>query len=59
MNAAIAEADASGAASKGGGDLVAIAANLEQDAVAAKTPAEADRMRALAAIMKEKGAARP
>jgi hypothetical protein len=52
LNAAIADADAS----KGGAELVAMAASLDKDAAEAKTPADADRMRALAAIMKEKGA---
>jgi hypothetical protein len=41
---------------KGGADLIAIAASLDKDASEAKTPADADRMRALAAIMKERGA---
>jgi hypothetical protein len=52
LNAAITDADAS----KGGAELMAIAASLDKDAAEAKTPADADRMRALAAIMKEKGA---
>jgi hypothetical protein len=52
VNAAIAD-------SKGGADLMAIALSLDKDAAEAKTPADAERMRALAAIMKERGAARP
>ncbi len=40
---------------KGGADLMAIAASLENDATTAKTPADAERMRALAGIMKERG----
>ena len=40
---------------KGSGDLMAMAASLDKDAAEAKTPADADRMRALAAIMKNKG----
>ena len=38
---------------------MAIAASLDKDAAAAKTPADAERMRALAAIMKERGRSRP
>ena len=44
INAAIAKADA--------GQLKTLAASLEKDAATAKTPADANRMRALAAIMK-------
>ena len=44
VNAAISE--------KGGSDLMALAVTLDKDAAEAKTPADADRMRALAAIMK-------
>jgi hypothetical protein len=53
LNAAIAEER------KEGADLMAIAASLEKDAAEAKTPADAERMRALAAIMKARGSSRP
>jgi hypothetical protein len=59
LNAAIAVADASGAGRNGGADLMAIAVSLDKDAAEAKTPEDAERMRALAAIMKERGASRP
>jgi hypothetical protein len=52
LNAAIAD-------DKGGTDLVAIAMSLDKDAAEAKSPADAERMRALAAIMKERGPSRP
>jgi hypothetical protein len=52
VNAAIAD-------SKGGADLMAIAVSLDKDAAEAKAPADAQRMRALAAILKERGSARP
>jgi hypothetical protein len=38
---------------------MAIAVSLDKDAAEAKTPADAERMRALAAILKERGASRP
>jgi len=59
LNAAIAEVDASRSEGKGGVDLMAIAMSLDKDAAEAKTPADAERMRALAAIMKERGPSRP
>jgi hypothetical protein len=49
MNAAIAKTEASPSDRK---ELKALSAGLEKDAAKAKTPADADRMRALAAIMK-------
>jgi hypothetical protein len=51
MNAAIAKAEAS---PKDAAPLKAMAASLEKDASKAKTPADADRMHALAAILKAK-----
>ena len=57
LNATIAVADAAGSDRKGSADLKAMAMSLEKDATAAKTPADAERMRALAAIMNERGAA--
>jgi hypothetical protein len=53
LNAAVAAADGKGAA-----DLKAMAASLDKDAAGAKTLADAERMRALAAIMKERGISR-
>jgi hypothetical protein len=44
---------------KGAADLTAIAVSLDKAAAEAKTPADAERLRALAAIMKERGASRP
>ena len=58
LNAAIAEVDASRSDGKGASDLKTMAASLDKDAAAAKTPADAERMRALAAIMKERGTSR-
>jgi hypothetical protein len=52
LNAAIAE-------DRNGADLTAIAASLDKDAADAKTPADAERLRALAAIMKARGSSRP
>ncbi len=49
----IAELNAAIADGKGGGDAMAIAVSLEKDAAQAKTPADAERMRALAAILKK------
>jgi hypothetical protein len=53
----IAKVDASHPDSKGVAQLKATAAGLEKDAAAAKTP-DAERMRALAAIIKERGTSR-
>jgi hypothetical protein len=52
LNAAIAKAEASPAKAK---ELHSMAASLDKDASTAKTPADAGRMRALAAIMKQGG----
>jgi hypothetical protein len=49
LNAAIAKAEASHSKGK---ELKAMAAGLEKDAASAKTPADAQRMRALAEILK-------
>ena len=59
LNAAIAEVEASRSEGKGAADLKAMAVILDKDAGAAKTPADAERMRALAAIIKERGTSRP
>jgi len=53
LNAAIAKADQSTADRRDTTQLKALAAALDKDATAAKTPADAERMRALAAIMKQ------
>ena len=58
LNAAMAEVDASRSDGKGVADLKAMAVNLNKDAAAAKTPADAERMRALAAIIIERGSSR-
>jgi hypothetical protein len=54
----IAKVEASHPDRKGAAQLKATAAGLEKDAAAAKTQADAERMRALAAIMKERGTSR-
>ena len=54
----IAKVEASHPDRKGVAQLKATAAGLEKDAAAAKTTADAERMRALAAIMKERGTSR-
>jgi hypothetical protein len=53
LNATIAKAEASPSDRKGVAQLRSMAANLDKDAATAKTPADAERMRALAAIMKK------
>ena len=53
LNAAVAAADGKGVA-----DLKTMAASLDKDAAGAKTLADAERMRALSAIMKERGSSR-
>jgi hypothetical protein len=58
LNAAIAKAEASHSA-KDTSALKSMAASLEKDASSAKTPADVDRMRALAGIMKQGGIATP
>jgi hypothetical protein len=55
MNAAIDKAEASHSQAKEVANLKAMAASLDKDANSAKTPADADRMRALAGIMKQGG----
>jgi hypothetical protein len=55
LNAAIAKAEASPSGKKEGAKLHALAAGLDKDASAAKTPADAYRMHALAGIMKQGG----
>jgi hypothetical protein len=58
LNAAIAKAEASPSNGKDLAKLKGMAATLDKDAVTAKTPADAERMRALAAILKEKATSR-
>jgi hypothetical protein len=55
LNAAIAKVEAAPSDRKGVGDLKAMGVALAKDASAAKTPADAERMRALAAIVKQSG----
>jgi hypothetical protein len=55
LNAAIAKADASHSDKKEASRLHAMAINLDKDANTAKDPADANRMRALAQIMKQSG----
>jgi hypothetical protein len=55
LNAAIARVEASHSDRKGVAQLKAMAVSLDKDAGAAKTPADAERMRALAAIIKQSG----
>ena len=55
LNAAIEKADASHSA-KDAAPLKTMAASLDKDAAASKSPADAERMRALAGIMKQNGA---
>jgi hypothetical protein len=52
LNAAIAKVEASHADKKEVAKLRTMGASLDKDAAAAKTPADADRLRALAAILK-------
>jgi hypothetical protein len=54
LNQAIAKAEAS-PSKKDAAQLHAMAANLDKDADAAKSPADANRIRALASIMKQSG----
>ncbi len=56
LNSLFAQAEASHRGAKELAQLKTAAADLEKDAAAAKTSADADRMRALAAIMKDGGA---
>ena len=55
LNAAIAKVEASRSDRKAVAQLKTMAAGLDKDAGAAKTPADAERMRSLAAIMKQSG----
>src|SRR5260370_32406842 len=59
LNEAIAKAEASYSKPKDIAQLHAMAVSLDKDAGAAKTPADADRMRALAESMKQRGHTRP
>jgi hypothetical protein len=58
LNAAIAKVEASPSNGKEVAQLKAMAVSLDNDAAAAKTPADAERMRALAAIIKQSGTSR-
>jgi hypothetical protein len=55
LNAAIAKVDASHDDRKGVSQLKSMGVKLDKEAAAAKTPADAERMRALAAIIKQSG----
>jgi hypothetical protein len=59
LTAAIAKADASPANKKNAAPLKSVAASLEKDAATAKAPVDAQRMRALAEILKQKATAAP
>jgi hypothetical protein len=59
INAAIAKAEASNSGRSEAAQLKTMAASLEKDAATAKTPADAERMRALAAIFKQSAPSRP
>jgi hypothetical protein len=56
INALLGQAEASHRGAKEVARLKTAAADLAKDAATAKTPADADRMRALAAIMQDGGA---
>jgi hypothetical protein len=58
LNAAIANPEATPSGRKDAAQLKTLAASLEKDAAVAKTPADAERMRALASIMKQNGTGR-
>jgi hypothetical protein len=58
INAAIAKVEASGTDKKAVAELKSIGASLDKDAAVAKTPADAGRMKALAAIIRQTGTAR-
>jgi hypothetical protein len=58
LNTAIAKVEASRSSRKDADQLRTMADGLDRDAVSAKTPVDAERMRALAAIMKERGTSR-
>jgi len=55
LNAAIAAVEASRSDRKGVAQLKTMGASLDKDAASAKTPADAERMRSLAAIIKQSG----
>jgi hypothetical protein len=59
LNAAIAKVEASRSNRKEAAQLQTMGASLDKDAAAAKTPADAARMRALAAIIQKGGTSRP
>jgi hypothetical protein len=56
LNAAIDKAESSHYQAKEVAQLKTMAAGLDKDAATAKTPADAERMRSLAGIMKQSGA---
>jgi len=58
LNAAIAKVDASHDDRKGVAQLKSMGVKLDKEAAVAKTPADAERMRALAAIIKQRGTSR-
>jgi hypothetical protein len=58
LNAAIAKVEASPSNRKDVGQLQRVAETLDHDAPTVKTPADAERMRALAAILKKSGVSR-
>ena len=58
LNAAIAKVEGSPADRKAAAQLTAMSARLDKDASSAKTPADAERFRALAAIIKQSGTSR-
>jgi hypothetical protein len=58
LNALIAKVDASHDDRKGVAQLKSMGVKLDKEAAAAKTPADAERMRALAAIIKQSGTSR-
>jgi hypothetical protein len=59
LNAAIAKVEASRSNKKDAAQLQTIAVDLEKDAASAKTPADAQRLHALAAILTKNGTAQP
>ncbi len=59
VNAVIAKAEASPSNRKDVAQLRVEAVSLDKDAASAKTPVDAERIRALAAILRQKGNARP
>ncbi len=59
LNSVIGKAEKSYAQPKEAARLVATAQNLDKDIAGAKTPADAERLRALAGILKQKGTSAP